>query len=441
MRSGSRDDGRRRRLPRAFALATALALLAGACGGGATGGDDQAAATPSPSPGTTATAGQTGTDGPLVLGYLLPETGPLASLGPGVIAGTRLAVTDITEAGGVLGEPLELLAADSAGDPTVAGQAVSRLLGDGAQGIVGAVSSAISLAVVDRIKSEQVAQCSGSNTSETFTNLDDDGYYVRTAPSNVLQAPVLANAILDDGSQTVSILVRGDDYGASIGGALEENLTDQGATVTSIEYDPEAASFDAELEQATAGDPDAVVVVAFDEGSRLLAGLIELGAGPGDKHVYGTDGMGYAALAEQVAPGQPELLEGLKGTQTSSAHDPGFDERLREENPSLEVTNFAPYFYDCVVVLALAAEAAGSSLAVDYTPEIVGVTRDGEKCTTFAECRDLLADGQDIDYDGVSGPLDFIDVGEPAVGIFDVIRFDAEGNPEIVDTVEMGSGA
>lgn len=434
-----RQHPRSRRSSAVAVLAT-MALLAGACGGDTAGTDDadDVAATASASP-TSSPAGDG--DGAFMLGHLLPETGPLASLGPGVIAATKLAVEDLNAAGGVLGSPVELSSADSAGDPNVATEGVQRMINEGVDAVVGAVSSAISLAVIDTIKTNQVAQCSGSNTSKTFTDLEDDGYYIRTAPSNVLQASVLANEILEDGATTVSLLVRADDYGASIGGALEEDLTEQGATVAMVDYEPESANFDGEIDQALADDPGAVVVIAFDEGAQILRGLIERGAGPDEVNIYGTDGMAYATLAEQVAPGEPERLEGMKGTQTSSAYSPEFDERLREYDPSLEVTNFGPYFYDCVVVLALAAETAGTGDAAEFKDHLADVTRGGEECETYEVCKQLISDGVDIDYQGVSGPMEFVDVGEPSVAIFDVVRFDGTGAPEIIDTVQTEPAA
>jgi hypothetical protein len=57
--------------------------------------------------------------------------------------------------------------------------------------------------------------------------------------------------------------------------------------------------------------------------------------------------------------------------------------------------------------------------------EINGVTRDGTACTSFAECRDLAAEGEDIDYDGVGGPYTFGDAGEPSEASFAIVTFGA----------------
>ncbi len=52
-------------------------------------------------------------DEPLNIGTLLPVTGNLAFLGPPEVAGAKLAVKDINEAGGVLGQDVELVEGDS----------------------------------------------------------------------------------------------------------------------------------------------------------------------------------------------------------------------------------------------------------------------------------------------------------------------------------------
>ena len=64
-----------------------------------------------------ATAGDTPDTSPLVVGTLLPNTGSLAFLGPPEVAGVQLAINDINEAGGVLGQPVTLIPGDS-GDTT-----------------------------------------------------------------------------------------------------------------------------------------------------------------------------------------------------------------------------------------------------------------------------------------------------------------------------------
>lgn len=431
-------------VPRAYSASVLTGLLAvtlTACAGGTSSGegarDSAAAASSEPDFAAPEVVSNRPGDKRLSIGYILAETGPLSGLGVGVIAATELAVEDVNAAGGVLGKPVTLSGGDEAGDPTVAGQTADRLLGEGVDVIVGPVSSAISLSVIDKITGAGALQCAGSNTSKTFTTYQDRGLYFRSIPANIKQGPVLAQAVIDEGASRVALVVRNDDYGQSLSQSVVEQLEAEGAeVVANVPYDPAATTFSAEVAQVAAAKPDAVVVIAFQEGTTLLRTLIENGLGPDDVKVFGTDGMSLGTLAAGVDPNNPGVLEGMRATQSSSQNDPKFLERLVASKPRVKLTNFAPYHYDCVIAVALAAEAAGSDAPGDIARSMLSVTKDGEKCSSFEECSALLADGKDIDYDGVSGPLDLTDVGEPATGLFDVVRFDAAGKPTIVRTVE-----
>jgi branched-chain amino acid transport system substrate-binding protein len=66
---------------------------------------------------------------------------------------------------------------------------------------------------------------------------------------------------------------------------------------------------------------------------------------------------------------------------------------------------------------------------------MVAVTRDGTKCTSFAECKDLLDAGEDIDYDGPSGPMDFTEAGEPSQGVYALSEFTEDGELEQLETI------
>ncbi len=85
--------------------------------------------------------------------------------------------------------------------------------------------------------------------------------------------------------------------------------------------------------------------------------------------------------------------------------------------------------YDSIIIVALAAEVAGSAAPGDIAAEINGVTKDGTVCTDFAACVALIAAGDDIDYDGLGGPYDFVDAGEPAAASFRIATYDGGGTP------------
>jgi hypothetical protein len=53
------------------------------------------------------------------------------------------------------------------------------------------------------------------------------------------------------------------------------------------------------------------------------------------------------------------------------------------------------------------------------------VSAGGQKCTTFKACDDLLKAGTDIDYDGVSGPVEFNGKGDPSEATIGIYSYDA----------------
>jgi ABC-type branched-subunit amino acid transport system substrate-binding protein len=374
-------------------------------------------------------------DGTLRLGYILPETGQLQFLGPPMIAATEFAVEQINEAGGVLDADVELSSGDEAGDTSIASETAERLLGEGVDAIIGAAATGMTLAIIDQVTGAEVVQCSPSNTGPGLTDYDDGGFYFRTAPTDALQGPVLAETIVGDGHTEIALAARADDYGEGLLDATVEALEEQGASaVESVLYDPEAASFDSEVEQLVGADPDAIALIAFDESAQILQGLIEQGSGPGDFPVYGAESLRSAELPELVDPGDPNVLDGLTGTAPASDADEAFIEDLQEFR-ELDDTLFSAESYDCVTLVALAAEAAGSDDPAVFVDEMVNVTRGDAECSSFEECKQLIEDGEEIAYRGVSGIEELTDDGEPDRGLYEVWEF-TDGEIETLDEIE-----
>jgi hypothetical protein len=243
---------------------------------------DEANAASDEGPAAAAQAGATGE--PLVIGYLLPQTGNLAFLGPPEVAGFQLAINDINAAGGVLGQQVRAEGGDSGDTSTdTATQTVDRLLQAGVNAIVGAASSGVSQTVIDTITGAGVMQISPANTSDIFTTYNDNGLYFRTAPPDTLQARALADLIVEDGNNTVGILALNDPYGTGLAENARKNLIAGGLSeedVTSVIYDPQAANFDSEVQKMVALNPDAIVVIGFEESSKIIQGLNAQGVGP-----------------------------------------------------------------------------------------------------------------------------------------------------------------
>lgn len=244
-------------------------------------------------------------DGVLKLGTILPQTGSLAFLGPPEFAAFDLAIADINAAGGVLGKPVVGVKGDS-GDATTdtVNQTTDRMLAEKVDAIIGAASSGVSLKVIDKITGAGVVQFSPANTSKTLSTYNDKGLYFRTAPSDILQGQVLGELVAGDGHKNIAIINRNDSYGVGLTEDLTKALTAAGAKVVVTKtYDEKADTFTAEVNEIKGQSPDAVVIVGFEESSKILSAMVEAGVGPANVAVYGCDGNMSNSLGESFDKG------------------------------------------------------------------------------------------------------------------------------------------
>jgi ABC-type branched-subunit amino acid transport system substrate-binding protein len=399
---------------RSVAVVGVASLALAACGGGDDDEGDTTGGGGSPS------APATG-DGTLALGTLLPQTGSLAFLGPPEFAGVHLAVDEINAAGGVLGEQVTLSDTDSGDTSTdIASQSVDRLLGEGVDAIIGAASSGVTSTVIDAVTQSDTVMFSPANTSHDFTDYPDNGLYFRTAPSDVLQGRVMGDLVISDGYANVGIMALQDPYGEGLAENIQISVEDGGGEIAggeAIIYDPNAANYTTEVTDMASRTPDAIVLVGFAETLTIIPELINQGIGPQDVPLYFVDG-NLSNYGTQLPAG---TLEGNKGTLPGAETTTDFQARLLEVDPNLADFSYGPESYDAAILIALAAVAAEDDGGPSIGSRLVDISKEGEKCTSFEECVGLLEDGEDIDYDGASGPVEFSDVGDPTqatIGIY-----------------------
>ena len=400
------------------ALAGVSALLLTACSSGA----------PAPAESEEATEAAAGDALPveagerdltLKIGTILPQSGTLAFLGPPEEAGVALAAKEINEAD--MGLTIEVVYRDS-GDTTtdIATVSVTDLLSQDVSAIVGAASSGVSFTVIDQITSAGVVEFSPANTSPDFTDYEDNGLYFRTAPSDLLQGEVLGNQIAEDGASTLGLLVLNDPYGTGLAAATKESFEAAGGEVVAEElFNTGDSNFDAQLSAIKAANPDAVAVITFDEAKVVVPALVGSGY-PGDQ-LYFVDGN----LSDYSADFAPGLIAGSKGTLPGPKLEDDFRERMLEVNPDLADFSYGPESYDATMLIALAAYAANSTEGADiakYLRQVSGGTGDGEVVSTFTDGATLLSEGDQINYDGPSGPITLDENGDPTeatIGVYE----------------------
>ena len=363
----------------------------------------------------------------LKIGTALPQTGNLAFLGPPEEAGVGYAASLIEAAD--TGLNLEIVYGDSGDTDNKAYESeIPRLLGEDVAAIIGAASSGTSLQFIDQVVDAGVIQFSPANTSDAFTSYDDKGLYWRTAPSDVLQGDVLGNLIAADGAATLGMIVLNDSYGTGLAKYVTEAFEGAGGEVVAMEtYNTGDTSFDSQVSAVLAAKPDAIALITFEEVATILPSLF--GEFPAED-LYFVDG-NLSNFGKQFPKGS---LTGAKGTLPGLSIDSlkafttdlnAYAKESGQFPKGLDEFSYAAESFDAVNLIALAALAAGSSDPADIAgklQEVSGGTGDGEKCTTFADCAAIIADGGTVDYDGISGPITFDEVGDPqdaTIGIYE----------------------
>lgn len=411
---------------RLAAVATAAMLVLTACGSDDGGEEEE-------------TGGSDTASGPvdlsLKIGTALPQTGNLAFLGPPEEAGVGYAASLIEEAD--TGLDLEIVYGDSGDTDNKAYEAeIPRLLGEDVSAIIGAASSGTSLQFIDQVVDAGVIQFSPANTSDAFTTYEDDDLYWRTAPSDVLQGDVLGNVIAAEGASTLGMIVLNDSYGTGLAKYVTEAFEAAGGEVVAQEtYNTGDTSFDSQVSAVLAAKPDAIALITFEEVATILPSLF--GEFPSED-LYFVDG-NLANFGNEFPKGS---LTGAKGTLPGLSID-SLNEFTTDLNAyakesgqfpkGLDEFSYAAESFDAVNLLALAALAANSTDPADIAgklQEVSGGTGEGEKCSTFADCAAIIADGGTVDYDGISGPITFDEVGDPQDATIGVYQYGENNNYE-----------
>jgi ABC-type branched-subunit amino acid transport system substrate-binding protein len=269
-----------------------------------------------------------------------------------------------------------------------------------------------------------VVEFSPANTSPAFDDpkTDPHNLYFRTAPSDVLQGAVLANTVIQDGFNNVAILARQDSYGELLAAQAEKGIKSGGGNIAAkILYSADATNFTAEINKVAAAKPDAILLIAFNETTKIIPAMVAKGIGPKDLQIYFVDG-NTADYSKDFPHG---TLAGVKATYPGAQLTSSFKQRMLKTNPKLKDFTYGPESYDAVTMTALAAIAANSDDPTTFAPDIIKISKDGTKCTSFKQCAALLKQGKDIDYDGVSGPCDLGPTGSPTKATIGIFQYDA----------------
>jgi branched-chain amino acid transport system substrate-binding protein len=382
-------------------------------------------------------------DGTLTIGLLLPASGDAAGLAAPMIRGAELAIQQINDLGGVGGRPVRLVRADEGSSALTALAALDQLLDEErVDAVIGPASSKVALTLISTLADAGVVTCSPSTTAIGISGLPGRKRYFRTMPSDSLQALALARSVAATGLPTTAVLLPDDEYGEAFGASLLPELERQEVTVLSAtRYDPGADDQAAVVRSVLQAAPASVIVVGLaDAGGVLLRELRDQGADADALPTYVSDGMRRPDLFEQVEPGLPTSVTGVRGTSPAAvpATAPWFVEAFSAFSPGTSAV-YASYGFDCANLVALASMAAGSDDPEDFGDQMVAVSRNGLTCRDMATCAPLVAEKRNIDLTGASGPVDFTSQGDPTGAVYDLFVYDDSGRDVLDRQIVVGA--
>jgi ABC-type branched-subunit amino acid transport system substrate-binding protein len=206
--------------------------------------------------GPSADSGPGGSDREISLGILLPETGDLASTGQPMIQAAQIPgilVNDANPAGLSVSQQVE----DTQTSPSAGVAAGQSLASAGVPFVCGTASSGVNVPFSQQVAiPNEIVGCSPSSTALSVSNLDDNDYIFRTAPSDSLQGRVMAQVMSERlGASSVSTLYVNNDYGQQLSERFSSVFEDSfdGEVMTQVAFNIGESSYSSVIESALSG--------------------------------------------------------------------------------------------------------------------------------------------------------------------------------------------
>ena len=366
-------------------------------------------------------------EAPLIIGNLNAFTGSLAEFGPPLRNAIELASEHVNRAGGVNGQSVIIVSRDTAVNPVQGVDAAGALVNiERAVAIVGALSSGVTVAAANAVTiPQETILISGASTAPSITVLEDNDFVFRTTPSDASQGVVLARLAREQGFNRIGIMYLNNAYGEGLADQFEESFTALGGTVTAkVPHEDVQPTYASELTKATAGGIDGLAALSYT-GQAAVYVQEALEGGYANRFLL-ADGTKGSEWIDDINAW--DALEGTMGTAQGSPGSPAKDAFGTSYMDTYGVEASHPFMaehYDATVLVALAAAKAGTnsdSAAIrdalrdvaNEPGEVIGPGR-----AEIARALELIANGEDINYNGAGGDIEFDENGD-VVGTIEI---------------------
>lgn len=364
--------------------------------------------------------GSSGGSGDLKLGLLLPYTGEYSWVGENVEEAAKMLIDDVNSSGGIDGKDVTYVRGDTEGTVDSGVLAARKLTGtDQVLAFIGPTSlsfTGVRQVVVDT-KTPVITPTAGT------VEFDDAGtsLFHRTVPSDALGGRAIAKAITDSTDvlggasfDKVSLMVGDAPALVSFEKPIQSAMEEFGTPLTSSSrFSVGRQSYRSEVADVLRDDPDMIVLVGAPADSASIMRQAEQSGYKGSWFVTQDQ-----TNADYIKLAGADVVDGVYGLEEAAPADAaGLRESFTKElghEPAIFQTNT----YDAVNVATLAMYQAQkedgkvTSATIETHIDDVANPEEGDVVvTSFAEGKKAIDNGDGIDYQGMSGPVDFDDYG------------------------------
>ncbi len=365
--------------------------------------------------------------GEVKFGFMLGFTGDYAAWSPPLEDTTKLAVKEINDNGGILGHSLVVIKEDNESKVGPGVRAAQKLINVDKVPVIIGPESDIIVALQDMALDNKVPVITSSAGTEAINENGGTGRYIwRTNASDSFLGIAAGKVMTENlGYKTCVLIVENLEGTQSAANSFAKAFERFGGTIVKkVVLTPGQATYLSELKDAASVEADVVFLAAAQ-----VTGINAI------KQIYQRGYEFNMWVAQELLTEDMIAGVGAEAAEGITSWTPGQDETtdtwgvfsaayeaMHGEAP--QGGWYQAETYDAFMVTALAMIAGGETTgeAIDSNLAMVA-NPPGVKVTTFADGVAALADGQDINYEGPSGSVDFNDHGDagaPAVKVLSV---------------------
>ncbi|MCH1867810.1 ABC transporter substrate-binding protein [Nocardioides sp. CFH 31398] len=388
-------------------------------------------------------------DGPLAVGHLNYYTGAFADVGPFFEGIVDLFAEEVINADPPLGREWEVVHDDigTVGEASVARNFLQREQVDILLNPAHEYGSYREFMLQQQEQNDGPLMPSvhGGSIEAAIGGTADEPLF-RGSPMDTAQAVAAVLQAQEEGAQTIAVVatqIAGSQLQKDAAVAAAEEL---GMDVVEVlDVQPEQPSYRSTISTLESADPDALMLFSqAEDGGTMVKQAAEAGL---SLYIVGSSEWLQESFPRAATMGAIEQHQAVLTAATTQVEGPAFDflKPLWESSEYAELgdaqNSYVLQYYDLMVTTALAIEQAGSACASDWTEAMYEVSGDGgTKVSTYEEGIAAIRDGEDIDYEGVTGSYDYTETGIVS-GTFGAYEWASETELELVNSLDGGEVA